>query len=340
MNFLLLFDSKKSKLTKFSTNLLPRTLLMLVLVAIYSSDIKGQGCSDAGFCTMGAMKPDQQYAKRIRIKLRSIELSHYYGRSKFGDKAYNYTIDANIGINEKTTFQVKIPYVRLEGPLTENEGIGDLSLSLSRLIGNFGPGQLGVTVGSKIPTGEDDRVTATGRTLPMYNQTGLGTYDLVIGASYITSKWLFATGWQHSFGRNNNSFTWNSWLGTPKEEETLKYPQSRELRRGEDIMLRVERNFRFLNWNVNMGLLPIYRLNNDKIRLPVVDDSNNFQGIVEKEVDGTKGLALTLLLGGGYQFSTQHGIKLINGFRLVKRNKNPDGLSREFVSNVGYVFKF
>lgn len=310
------------------------------MAAIYSTDIKGQGCSDAGFCTMGAMKPDQQYAKRIRIKLRSIELSHYYGRSRFGDKAFNYIIDANIGINEKTTFQVKIPYVRVEGPLTDNQGIGDLSLSLSRLFGNIGPGQLGVTIGSKIPTGEDDKVTATGRTLPLYNQTSLGTYDLVMGASYITSKWLFATGWQHSFGRTNNSFTWNSWLGTPKEEETLQYPQSRELRRGEDIMLRVERNFRFLNWNVNIGLLPIYRLNNDKVRLPAVDEDNNFQGIVEKEVIGSNGLALTLLLGGGYQFSTQHGIKIINGFRIIKRKKNPDGLSREFVSNVGYVFRF
>jgi hypothetical protein len=300
---------------------------------------KTQGCSDAGFCTMGAMKPDQQYAKKIKIKLRSIEFSHYYGRSRFGDKAFNYIIDANVGINEKTTVQFKIPYVRVEGPLIDNQGIGDISVSLSRLIGQFGPGQLGITVGSKIPTGEDDTVTPTGRTLPMYNQTGLGTFDLVIGASYITSKWLFATGWQHSFGSSDNSFTWTSWKGTPLEEETNQYPRSRGLNRGEDIMLRVERNFRFLNWNMNVGLLPIYRLNNDHIQLPATDDDGNFF-LKETEVKGSKGLALTLLVGGGFQFTTQHGIKVINGFRIIKRDKNPDGLSREFVSNVGYVFKF
>jgi hypothetical protein len=60
----------------------------------------------------------------------------------------------------------------------------------------------------------------------------------------------------------------------------------------------------------------------------------------ETEVKGSKGLALTLLVGGGFQFTTQHGIKVINGFRIIKRDKNPDGLSREFVSNVGYVFRF
>lgn len=314
-------------------------ILLLLFFQVLITHSYGQGCSDAGFCTMGAMKPDQQYAKRIRIKLRSIELSHYYGRSRFGDKAFNYIIDANVGINEKTTFQIKVPYVRVEGPLVDNQGIGDISLSLSRLVATIGNGQIGVTMGAKIPTGEDDAVTPIGRTLPMYNQTGLGTYDFVIGTSYITPKWLIATGWQHAFGANDNSFTWNSWLNTPKEEETLQYPQSQQLDRGEDVMLRVERNFRFLNWNLNLGLLPIYRINNDRIALPGEDSNGEFI-LRDVEVKGSNGLALTLLLGGGYQFSTQHGIKVINGFRIIKREKNPDGLSREFVSNVGYVYRF
>ncbi len=40
-----------------------------------------QGCSDAGFCTMGAMKPDQDYSKKVDFKLRSLELNYYHGQS-------------------------------------------------------------------------------------------------------------------------------------------------------------------------------------------------------------------------------------------------------------------
>ena len=96
-------------------------------------------------------------------------------------------------------------------------------------------------------------------------------------------------------------------------------------------MFRVERNFRFSNFNFNLGLLPIYRL---------TKDTNISRGGIKNEIEGSDGLALTLLVGGGYQFSVKSGIKIMNGFRLVKRPFNPDGLSREFVSNIGYVYKF
>jgi len=55
--------------------------LLLLSVMVFS-----QGCSDAGFCTMGAMKPDQPYNKRLKIKLRSIEFSQYYGHTHFNNK--------------------------------------------------------------------------------------------------------------------------------------------------------------------------------------------------------------------------------------------------------------
>ena len=106
-------------------------------------------------------------------------------------------------------------------------------------------------------------------------------------------------------------------------------------------MLRVERNFRFLNWNFNLGLLPIYRLNRDKITVPLLDQETRYlNGFATREVEGSEGLALTLLVGGTYWFDVRSGIKMMNGFRITRRQKNPDGLSRELVSNIGYVYRF
>ena len=47
-----------------------------------------QGCSDAGFCTMGAMRPDQAYSKRVDLRLRSLELNYYRGKSLLSPVIY------------------------------------------------------------------------------------------------------------------------------------------------------------------------------------------------------------------------------------------------------------
>ncbi len=303
--------------------------IFLLLFAGYQG--YNQGCSDAGFCTMGAMKPDQNYNRRIQVRLRSIETSQYVGLTQFGDKVFNYIADVGIGITEKTTIQVKLPYVFVNGPLVQTNGIGDLSLSATQGIIANEKYQVGITVGTKIPLGKDNIQTKDELPLPMYNQTGLGTYDFITGVSYINDKWMFATGYQHAFGTTDNTFLWGPWTDNELEPEARDYPRAKALRRGEDIMFRAERNFRYLNYNFNIGLLPIIRLTEDTFIDPTGE---------RIRAKGSDGMALTLLVGGGYQFNTRSGIKIMNGFRLKKRDQNPDGLSREYVSNIGYVYRF
>jgi hypothetical protein len=57
----------------------------------------------------------------------------------------------------------------------------------------------------------------------------------------------------------------------PEEDSTLyvrKYAKANQLKRGIDVMLRIERNFRFSRLNFSVGLLPIYRITNDEIEDP------------------------------------------------------------------------
>ena len=301
-------------------------------MACGSSLLYAQGCSDAGFCTMGALKPDQGYSKRASVKLRSIEFSQYIGVTRFKDIIFNYTVDFNIAVgrSDKTTVQVKMPYTYVEGVLKNTHGLGDLSLGLAQNLVSNENYQINLTVGSKLPIGNSNQ-KLDGKPLPMYYQGGLGTYDVVAGISLISKGWLLAAGYQQSLNRTYNNFWWSDWEGHEFEEEALTYKQSKDLARGKDIMLRVERNFRFSNFNFNIGLLPIYRINKD---------TNISRGGVKNKIDGSDGLALSLLIGGGYQFSINSGIKIMNGFRLQRRPNNPDGLSRELVSNIGYVYKF
>jgi len=108
-------------------------LLTLAFSLLIIQQVYAQGCSDAGFCTMGAMKPDQPYNKKIPIKLRSVEVSFYRGTTTLSPVVYVANLDASFNvIDDKTFFQVKVPYQAIDGNFGKTNGLGDLSLCLTR----------------------------------------------------------------------------------------------------------------------------------------------------------------------------------------------------------------
>jgi len=302
------------------------------LFSCLSYVVFGQGCSDAGFCTMGAMRPNQAFHKKLTIRLKSVEISQYVGRTKFEDKIWATTLDLNFALSNKTYVQFKLPYMLVQGPLATTQGIGDISLSLTHSLYATEKVQISASIGTKIPTNNANFKNTEGRALPMYYQSSLGTYDLILGISLITKKWLFATGLQHAFNAVDNQFTWGAWKSSEKTAFADIYPVSNQVKRGTDIMFRAERNFRFARFNFNIGILPIYRIIADSFVSP--------QSQTRLDVDETKGLALTILAGAGYRFSTKTGIKAMFGKQVATRYKNLDGLSREEVFTVGYEYRF
>src|SRR3954467_6695923 len=106
----------------------------LFVIVFVSLSIVGfsQGCSDAGFCTMGAMKPDQPFNKKIEFRLRSMELSFYRGTTTMTPIVYVATADMSFSLSKKMSFQVKLPYEAVSGRLAKTSGAGDISLCLTR----------------------------------------------------------------------------------------------------------------------------------------------------------------------------------------------------------------
>jgi hypothetical protein len=312
-----------------------KKLILFAFISIACSNAFAQGCSDAGFCTMGAMKPDQPYNKKVQVKLRSMELSFYRGVTTTTPVIYVATADLNFSINSKSSFQVKVPYTMVRsGNLGKTEGLSDLSLCYTRSLLNTDRFDINFSVGGKIPTNKSDLTSNKfpGQPLPMYYQTSLGTYDFITGLSLINRKWLFATGIQIPLKHiNQNKFDWTDFPDYPVPDYIHTYSQSNLLKRGIDVMLRVERNFRFSRFNFSTGLLPIYRIKNDRI--------TNQQG-VEIKPAGAHGLALSGIVTAGYNFNVRSGIKLLWGRKFVQRDKNPDGLTRHSVSSITYNYRF
>jgi hypothetical protein len=308
--------------------------LRIVYIVFALTCVKGhvfaQGCSDAGFCTMGAMKPDQPFNKKVALKLRSMELSFYRGTTTLTPIVYVATADMNFSLTSKTSFQVKLPYQAVQGRLATTSGMGDISLCFTRNIFTTEKSDINLSFGTKIPTNRSDK-SVDGRPLPMYYQTSLGTYDFITGISYITKNWLFATGIQIPMNKNHNQFVWPAWAGTEEEAYVNRYNQAKELKRGTDVMMRVEKNFRFSRVNFTLGVLPIYRIKNDEI--------SNAAGKRVKPVDA-HGLAMSAIFTTGYSFNVRSGVKLLLGHKLHQRKTNPDGLTRELVSTLSFYYRF
>jgi len=303
-----------------------------------SAIVFSQGCSDAGFCTMGAMKPDQPYNKRLKIKLRSIEFSQYYGHTHINNTIWVSTIEANIDLGSKYIVQAKIPYLIARGHLGTYQSLSDISLSLTRNVISSDAFDVNLTVGTKLPSNNGDKQQFNGKSLPMYYQTSLGTYDLIFGASLVNRKWLLAAGYQQALNANQNGFWRGEWEGGPNASYVKNYAESNLLKRGKDIMLRVERNFRLSRFNASIGLLPIWRITKDEAAIPNLGPPRT-EGPV-KEIQGSDGLALSGIYTLGYNFNVKSGVKLLVGNRFIRRPWNPDGLSREGVVSFTYSYRF
>jgi hypothetical protein len=310
-------------------------ILFLLLFCFCATQSFSQGCSDAGFCTMGAMKPDQPFNKKLQLRLRSMEVSFYRGTTTATPIVYVATADMSFSLGRKNSFQVKLPYQAIRsGKLGDNEGMGDISLCFTRNILNTNKYDVNFSVGAKIPSNNANAQASgefAGKPLPMYYQTSLGTYDAITGISLLTKNWLFATGIQIPLNRNENQFLWGAWPEYPDQPYLLKYGRARALKRGIDVMLRAERNFRFSQFNFSVGLLPIYRITNDEI--------SNAAGVRFKP-EGAKGLALSGIVTAGYSLNVHNSIRLLVGHKIVQRDENPDGLTRELVTTVSYNHRF
>lgn len=331
--------------------LIPVCLTAFSLLLIGAQQSFGQGCSDAGFCTMGAMKPSQIYSKKINFKLRSVEFSYGRAQTTLTPTITAATVDLAFGINEKTSFQLKLPYYWVDGNLGNTSGLSDISYSFTRNMYSTESFHINATLGGKIPTNNSDidsevnsefltdgrEASGLSTDLPMYYQTSLGSVDIVAGASFISKKWMFATGIQIALTENQNDFRWDQWGNYPDINYLQDNNLANNLKRGTDIMFRVERAFHFSKWDFRVGALPIFRITKDEILDIIPGSPTEGQRI---KVENTIGLALTAIGNVAYHFNTNNSVALLYGIQITDRKTNPDGLTRDNVLSLSYVVRF
>lgn len=250
-----------------------------------------------------------------------------YGIGDQGTTIITSQLEGNIMIVKGKLFgQLKVPYVFVNGKLGNVNGLSDLTASLTFIPFVKKRSDLSITAGVKIPT-NNANIILDSLPLPMVYQTSLGSTDVLVGAKYTYKKWDFTLGYQHSFNENKNEYLHRSL----SSDSALynKHFESNHLKRADDGVFRLNRNYNYKKISASTGVLFIYHLADD--------DYVSSTGQKVKS-SGSQGLTLNLNFSGAYSFSKKWSVVVVYASPIVTRKARPDGLTRQLVAIVGLKY--
>lgn len=296
-------------------------ILVLAFCAIINT-AHGQGCSDAGFCTLSSFKPGGLDSNSLFKNQFKIGAS--FGSADHSISVIGSYLEYHRVINKKLVFNAKLSSLSQSGNGISAFGFSDLYLNADYPISEIGK----LTVGLKLPLNDGSKFKDN-LPLPMDYQSSLGTVDFLLGISRELNRFHMALAFQLPLSQNQNVFLAENYPAG----SLIKQFQStnRFIRRG-DVMARAGYLFYFgSSITFTPGLLPIIHLGKDQY----TDGPG-----VERTIDGSQGLTLNATAHLDYEINNKHSFQLNVGAPLVVRKQRPDGLTRHFIAALEYRMKF
>ncbi len=301
-----------------------RSVLFIALLTLANLGSRTQGCSDAGACSAGSLGlHDQENAATDLL----LSYSQSIGLADKESLVFGSELRVSHQVFPTTSLEVRVPYFITVGNLATTSGVGDLMLTLSQVVRQGERSTLTVVAGGRLKTNDANK-KADGQPLPMVYQSSLGTNDIIAGLAWQSEQWSVSMAYQHPFGNNLNEYLRPESNDVPENE---LYYESAFLKRGDDLMIRVQRtlNINAVN-NLVVGALPIYRLQQDEIRR---------NGKYE-ELPDSDGITFNLYVNWFRSFGENKLFNLSLGVPLHAREYRADGLTRTAIVSAGLVFKF
>ena len=297
-------------------------ILFILSTFIFAQNIKGQGCSDAGFCTIDSFKPGS--TDSISENLNTVKIGLSYGSADHDIAAFATYLEYNRKLNEHFSFDIKVTTLSQNGNGISEFGPGDIFLSGGYQINQV----IGLTAGFKIPLADGNKMLDQ-LPLPMDYQSSLGTFDLILGVGFYFGKLHLVAAWQQPLTQNKNTFLSSDY---PEDNVLNSFQSTNEFVRSGDVLLRISYPFNLGNkFSITPSLLPIYHLANDKYT-----DINEIQ----IEIEGSQGLTLNANIYLDYNINYKNQLQLNFGAPMIVRESRPDGLTRHFVVSLEYRFNF
>jgi hypothetical protein len=281
----------------------------------------GQGCSDAGICSIG-----NGFKSKEKEFKNNVEVAAIFGSGESDVNYFSPFVSYTRQFNEKFALSTKVTFSSANGSFGTRAAFGD-----AYLIGNYAfeakkDKQWSVLLGSKIPF-TSSNLKINGFSLPLDYQSSLGTFDLFLGTNFKYKKWDFNAAIQIPVFNNNKNSYFAEYSGTDD------FPTTNLFERKSDALFRTTYTIKTPNnkFTFKPNVLFIYHLGEDSFE--------NIYGKRESYV-GSEGLTVNGNLISSYNFNKQNSIELSLAAPFVVRDIRPDGLTRSFVLAIQYKILF
>lgn len=296
------------------------TKKIIVLVSLlYSFNLFSQGCSDAGFCSLGNITPHMDHFQEQK-KVNMMRFGLSYGRGLRSVNVYNPYIEYTRIVNSTISLNTRINFMAHAGNDIQTGEIGDVYFT-----GDFklAP-KFKTVIGFKVPLQQGAKVKR-GVTLPMDYQNTLGTLDFLWALQTNVNNFHLAMGWQIPLTQNANRFFTTDFVSSEE------FPTTNGFRRNPDVWMRISYPIHVKSWSFIPNLLPIYHLGNDSY-------SDEFG--MRKAILGSRGLTFNADIQIDYKLCENNIIGLNFAAPLVTRDLQPEGMGRKYVFTLDFRKSF
>lgn len=297
-------------------------LSLLIVLCLIATLSYGQGCSDAGFCTIDSFKPNN--ADSTKSTSNQVKIGTFLGSADNSISVYGSYVEYTIQLNAKFGFDARLTTLAQNGNGISVFGLSDIFVNANYKASE----RIKFTIGAKIPLSKANK-TLDNLPLPMDYQASLGTFDLILGIGYEIKKIQFVAAIQQPLTQNDNHFIASNY---PADSKLSSFQSTNKFERSGDVLLRVSYPLHITSkLKLTPSILPIYHLTNDTY----TDEIN-----VKKEIAGSQGLTLNGNAYIDYEFNSRNIIQLNVGMPFIVRDARPDGLTRSFIATLEYRIKF
>jgi hypothetical protein len=304
-----------------------KQLFFAACLTIIVNKAGAQGCSDAGFCSLGSLKTNYP----TTAKKYSIAIAANYGAGEQSTSTVNPYLEYAAKINNRVTGHIKITAVYASGFLGSTFNAGDIYGFASYTLKTKHNNQLSLLSGAKIPLSYSNDKNDEGKPLPLDYQSSLGSFDFIAGSNYIIKeKWEINAGMQIPVGQKNKNTFFPDEFQDPR---ISSFAATNNFKRKSDILLRLGYYFLFKQSSLTIkpNILAIYH---------TAEDSYENRLGKRETIKGSDGLTMNAGIIVAKRFHHDNDIELIVAAPFVVRDVRPDGLTRSVVVNVQYRFRF
>ncbi len=323
-----MLTGKKLSIVNRSTKKLVWTLISML--SIGKMKLHAQGCSDAGFCSVGNLSIKNVNSKNQYKNEFTISLTAGNGDKNISVITHAFQYKRKLSVD--WYIEGKITGNTAKGNLGSAAGLGDIFLLSTYVLTSTDKWKFSGTAGAKFPLSLSNE-KVNGLSLPMQYQSSLGTVDIILGGSAYSKNWLFAVGLQQPVTKiNQNGFLPSLWKDN---QAAAKYSPSNNFYRKGDILLRTtyQPSISSGKWSGNVGLLAIFHLLNDTYTSP----ENTNKPIT---LQGSQGLTLNATSYIHFKLNEKVAFGLTGGIPIIVRDIRPDGLTRSWVVSPEVNIKF